>query len=287
MLLDNLFVMSQYLTPQHALSRTIGKLADSQNPLIKDTFINWFAQRYQVNLSEALRENTSDYKSFNDFFTRELKPGARPIAEGEDILACPVDGAVSQLGNIEYGQIFQAKGHSFSVIDLLGGDMERAKPFMGGKFATIYLSPKDYHRIHMPLEGTLREMIYVPGKLFSVNPLTTENVPGLFARNERLVAIFDTALGPVAMVLVGAMIVAAIETVWAGQVAPPARTLKTTRYDSPSNITLAKGEEMGLFKLGSTVVMAFPPDSIEWDEALAPAGSVRLGQPLAKRIKKA
>jgi len=281
---DNLFVMSQYLTPQHALSRVIGKLADSQNPLIKDTFINWFAGRYGVNLSEAQRETAGEYKSFNDFFTRELKPGARTIAEGDDVLACPVDGAVSQLGNIEYGQIFQAKGHSFSVIDLLGGDMERAKPFMGGKFATIYLSPKDYHRIHMPLTGTLREMVYVPGKLFSVNPLTTENVPGLFARHERLVAIFDTELGPVAMVLVGAMIVAAIETIWAGQVAPPARTLKTTRYDTPSGITIGKGEEMGRFKLGSTVVMAFPPNTIEWDSALVPAGGVRLGQPLAKRV---
>ncbi len=286
MFLDNLFVISQYLTPQHALSRAIGMLADSRHPMIKDTFINWFAQRYQVNLGEALRENPRDYHSFNDFFTRELKPGARTIAAGEQVLACPVDGAVSQLGDIEYGQIFQAKGHSFSVIDLLGGSMERAKPFMGGKFATIYLSPKDYHRIHMPLTGTLREMIYVPGKLFSVNPLTAENVPRLFARNERLVTIFDTQVGPVAIVLVGAMIVAAIETVWSGQVAPPTRTLKTTRYDNQQPVCLNKGEEMGRFKLGSTVVLAFGPDAIAWDKDLAPAASVRLGQPLAHVCQK-
>ncbi|WP_250655002.1 archaetidylserine decarboxylase [Alkalimarinus coralli] len=282
-MLDNLFVLSQYLTPQHTLSRTVGMLADCKQPQIKDAFIKWFIKRYNVNMTEAAKENPSDYPCFNDFFTRELKPGLRPIVEDNTQVCCPVDGAISQLGDIVHGQIFQAKGQQFSLIDLLGGDIARAKPFMGGKFATIYLSPKDYHRIHMPLSGTLREMIYVPGKLFSVNPVTAENVPGLFARNERLVAIFDTEHGPMAMVLVGAMIVAAIETVWSGQVAPPVRALKVTEYPAePSNpIHLNKGDEMGRFKLGSTVVLAFPENMAEFTDELVAGSGVRMGQPFA------
>ncbi|MFD2231492.1 archaetidylserine decarboxylase [Alkalimarinus sediminis] len=283
-MLDNLFVLSQYLTPQHTLSRTVGMLADCKQPQIKDAFIKWFIKKYQVNMAEAAKENPSDFPCFNDFFTRELKPGLRPIADGEHQVSCPVDGAISQLGDIKHGQIFQAKGQDYSLIDLLGGNVARAKPFMGGKFATIYLSPKDYHRIHMPLSGTLREMIYVPGKLFSVNPVTAENVPGLFARNERLVAIFDTEFGPMAMVLVGAMIVAAIETVWSGQVAPPARKLKVTEYPAePTNpITLNKGDEMGRFKLGSTVVLAFPENMVEFTEELKAGTVVRMGQEFGK-----
>ena len=283
-MLDNLFVLSQYLTPQHTLSRTVGMLADCKQPQIKDAFIKWFINRYQVNMAEAAKENPSDFPCFNDFFTRELKPGLRPIADANDQVSCPVDGAISQLGDINHGQIFQAKGQDYSLTDLLGGDIARAKPFMGGKFATIYLAPKDYHRIHMPLGGTLREMIYVPGKLFSVNPVTAEKVPGLFARNERLVAIFDTEFGPMAMVLVGAMIVAAIETVWSGQVAPPVRKLKVTEYPAePSNpITLNKGDEMGRFKLGSTVVLAFPENMVEFTETLKAGSVVRMGQEFGK-----
>lgn len=283
-MLDNLFVLSQYLTPQHTLSRTVGMLADCKQPQIKDAFIKWFINRYQVNMAEAAKENPSDFPCFNDFFTRELKPGLRPIADANDQVSCPVDGAISQLGDINHGQIFQAKGQDYSLTDLLGGDIARAKPFMGGKFATIYLAPKDYHRIHMPLSGTLREMIYVPGKLFSVNPVTAEKVPGLFARNERLVAIFDTEFGPMAMVLVGAMIVAAIETVWSGQVAPPVRKLKVTEYPAePSNpITLNKGDEMGRFKLGSTVVLAFPENMVEFTEELKAGSVVRMGQEFGK-----
>lgn len=279
-MLDNLFVLSQYLTPQHTLSRTVGMLADCKQPQIKDAFIKWFINRYQVNMAEAAKENPSDYPCFNDFFTRELKPGLRPVAHEKTQISCPVDGAISQLGDIKHGKIFQAKGQDFSLTDLLGGDIARAKPFMGGKFATIYLAPKDYHRIHMPLAGTLREMIYVPGKLFSVNPLTAEKVPGLFARNERLVAIFDTEHGPMAMVLVGAMIVAAIETVWSGQVAPPVRKLKVTEYPAePTNpITLNKGDEMGRFKLGSTVVLAFPENMVEFKEELMAGSVVRMGE---------
>ena len=283
-MLDNLFVLSQYLTPQHTLSRTVGMLADCKQPQIKDAFIKWFINRYQVNMAEAAKENPSDFPCFNDFFTRELKPGLRPIADANDQVSCPVDGAISQLGDINHGQIFQAKGQDYSLTDLLGGDIARAKPFMGGKFATIYLAPKDYHRIHMPLGGTLREMIYVPGKLFSVNPVTAEKVPGLFARNERLVAIFDTEFGPMAMVLVGAMIVAAIETVWSGQVAPPVRKLKVTEYPAePTNpITLNKGDEMGRFKLGSTVVLAFPENMVEFTEELKAGSVVRMGQEFGK-----
>ncbi|UZE96982.1 archaetidylserine decarboxylase [Alkalimarinus alittae] len=283
-MLDNLFVLSQYLTPQHTLSRTVGMLADCKQPQIKDAFIKWFINRYQVNMAEAAKENPSDYPCFNDFFTRELKPGLRPLADDSTQISCPVDGAISQLGDINHGKIFQAKGQDYSLIDLLGGDVARAKPFMGGKFATIYLAPKDYHRIHMPLAGTLREMIYVPGKLFSVNPLTAEKVPGLFARNERLVAIFDTEHGPMAMVLVGAMIVAAIETVWSGQVAPPVRQLKVTEYPAePTNpITLNKGDEMGRFKLGSTVVLAFPENMVEFKEELMAGSVVRMGQAFGK-----
>ncbi len=284
-MLDNLFVLSQYLTPQHALSRTVGMLADCKQPQVKDAFIKWFIDRYNVDMNEAAKENPSDFACFNDFFTRELKPGIRPIADDKEIIACPVDGAISQLGEVIHGKIFQAKGQQFSLIDLLGGDAARAKPFMGGKFATIYLSPKDYHRIHMPFAGTLREMIYVPGKLFSVNPVTAEKVPGLFARNERLVTIFDTEFGPMAVVLVGAMIVAAIETVWSGQVAPPARKLKVTEYpaEPTAPIQLNKGDEMGRFKLGSTVVLVFPENTVDFTEELMAGSGVRMGQNFGKR----
>lgn len=285
MILDNLFVLSQYLTPQHTLSRTVGMLADCKQPQIKDTFIKWFINRYNVDMSEAATENPSDFPCFNDFFTRELKPGLRPVAKDENLIACPVDGTVSQLGDIVHGQIFQAKGQQYSLIDLLGGNVARAKPFMGGKFATIYLSPKDYHRIHMPFPGTLREMVYVPGKLFSVNPITTEKVPGLFARNERLVTLFDTEFGPMAVILVGAMIVASIETAWSGQVAPPVRKLKVTEYPAePTHpIHLDKGDELGRFKLGSTVVLAFPENAADFSEELMAGSVVRMGQTFGKR----
>ncbi|OYT97209.1 MAG: phosphatidylserine decarboxylase, partial [Pseudomonas sp. PGPPP3] len=195
-------------------------------------------------------------------------------------ILCPADGAVSQLGPIEHGRIFQAKGHSFSVLELLGGDNERAAAFMGGEFATIYLSPKDYHRVHMPLAGTLREMVYVPGRLFSVNQTTAENVPELFARNERVVCLFDTERGPMAVVLVGAMIVASVETVWAGLVTPPKRELKTTRYDEAARapISLEKGAELGRFKLGSTAIVLFGPEQVKWAAELAAGTPVRMGQ---------
>ena len=284
MTFDDLFVMSQYLAPQHLLSRTAGLIADCRNPALKNALIKRFISHFDVDMNEAEFGEAKDYEHFNDFFTRALKPDAREIDSRKDRLVSPVDGTVSQLGKIQQGQIFQAKGQSFNVIELLGGNAELGQSFMGGDFATIYLSPKDYHRIHMPLDGTLRDMIYVPGKLFSVNPVTTEKVPRLFARNERVVAIFDTEIGPVAMVLVGAMIVASIETVWAGLVAPLKRRVMHTRYgEAQSPVTIGKGEEMGRFKLGSTVVMLFPPDKIEFDPALKAGASVRMGQTAAKK----
>lgn len=277
-----LFALMQYFIPQHLLSRLVGWFAQSEYPIIKDNFIKWFAKRYDVNMEEALDEDLKSYGSFNEFFTRPLKDGARPIAEGENTLVSPADGAVSQLGKIELGRVFQAKGRDYSVAELLGGNSDRAAPFVNGDFITVYLSPKDYHRVHMPFAGTLRETIYVPGDLFSVNPATTENVDALFARNERLVCIFDTEFGPMAMVLVGAMIVAGIETVWSGQVTPLPKQPQTQQYNG-QEIRLEKGEEMGRFKLGSTVVMCFPENAIEFEEALKAESALRMGQALASR----
>ncbi|MGH8436892.1 MAG: archaetidylserine decarboxylase [Pseudomonas sp.] len=277
---QRLFILSQYLLPHHLLSRLISCAAECRATWLKNRLITWFVQHYQVNMSEALVEEPTAYEHFNAFFTRALKDGARPLDETPGAILCPADGAISQLGQIELGRLFQAKGHSFSTLELLGGDAERAAPFMGGEFATIYLSPKDYHRVHMPLTGSLKEMVYVPGRLFSVNQTTAENVPELFARNERLVCLFDTERGPMAVVLVGAMIVAAIETVWAGQVTPPKRELRTTRYDAAARgpVALEKGAELGRFKLGSTAVVLFGPNQVKWAEELVAGSAVRMGQ---------
>ena len=281
---DRLFILSQYLLPHHLLSRLAGCIAECRQPWFKNTFTGWFARRYQVDMSEAQVEDLTAYEHFNAFFTRALKDGARPLAEQADAVVCPADGAISQLGLIEHGRLFQAKGHDFSLTALLGGDAERAAPFMGGQFATVYLSPKDYHRVHMPLTGTLREMVYIPGRLFSVNQTTAENVPGLFARNERVACLFDTERGPMAVVLVGAMIVASIETVWAGLVTPPKRELKSVRYDAAARapITLEKGLELGRFKLGSTAIVLFGPDQMHWTAGLEAGSSVRMGQLLGQ-----
>lgn len=210
---DRLFILAQHLLPHHLLSRVIGGFAECRAPWFKNLLTRWFVRHYDVDMRQAQVEDPTAYENFNAFFTRALKPGARPLPAEAGVVVSPSDGAISQLGRIEHGRIFQAKGHSYSLLELLGGDGLRAAPFMGGHFATIYLSPKDYHRVHMPLTGTLKEMVYVPGRIFSVNQLTAENVPELFARNERVVCIFDTAVGPMAVILVGAMIVASIETV--------------------------------------------------------------------------
>ena len=277
---QRLFILSQYLLPHHLLSRLIGYAADCRAAWFKNRLIGWFAKQYQVDMSEAQIEDLNAFEHFNAFFTRALKPGARPLEQSPGAVLCPADGAISQLGKIEHGRIFQAKGHSFSLVELLGGDSERASPFMGGTFATVYLSPKDYHRVHMPLAGTLTEMVYVPGRLFSVNQSTAENVPELFARNERVVCLFDTERGPMAVVLVGAMIVASIETVWAGLVTPPKRSLKTFRYDEAARapIVLDKGAELGRFKLGSTAIVLFGADQVQWAQELVAGSPVQMGQ---------
>lgn len=288
-MLDWFKVNLQYILPKHLLSRLVGKLAAAEAGALTTALIKLFIKKFNVDMSEALYPHPEHYKTFNEFFTRPLKPEVRTIAEGDDVLVQAVDGAVSQFGDIEQDSIFQAKGHNYSLTTLLGGKPELANTFKNGKFATIYLSPKDYHRIHMPVEGTLTDMVYVPGELFSVNPLTAENVPGLFARNERVIAFFDTPVGKMAMVLVGATIVASIETVWAGTVTPPAgQNVQHWQYDkdAESSIFICKGDEMGRFKLGSTIVVCFEKDMIDFEE-LAPGMTTRLGEPFAHALKKA
>lgn len=277
-----LFIILQYITPQHLLSRLIGCLADCEVLWVKNKLISCFIDRYKVNMDEAVFESCHEYKSFNEFFTRPLKEGMRPIDSADNGVICPADGAISEIGLINEGRILQAKGHHYSLVDLLGGDTERACDFLNGSFATVYLSPRDYHRVHMPVTGTLREMIYVPGQLFSVNQTTAENVSGLFARNERVVCLFDTEYGKMAVVLVGAMIVASIETVWAGLVTPPKRVIKATQYDQASRqpIVLEKGAEIGRFKLGSTAIVLFEKDAVSWEEGVTQLTPTRMGQRL-------
>ncbi|MGL4379954.1 MAG: archaetidylserine decarboxylase [Vibrio sp.] len=282
--MDKIKVGLQYWIPQHGLTRLVGKLASARAGRLTTAIIRWFIKQYHVNMDEALHSDPTYFKTFNDFFVRELKAGARPIAEGEQVLTHPADACVSQFGSIEEGKLIQAKGHTFSAQELLGGDAELAAEFEDGDFATLYLSPSDYHRVHMPCNGTLRQMIYVPGDLFSVNPLTAENVPNLFARNERVVCIFDTAFGPMAQVLVGATIVGSIELVWAGTVTPP-RGNSVYRWDYPAEgnqaVILTKGQEMGRFKLGSTVINLFAKQAIHFDESMAHGVTTRMGQPYA------
>lgn len=277
---EKLFVLMQHLIPQHALSRLVGWIARSQTAWIKNTFIGWFVKRYNVDMSLAKEENPLAYACFNDFFTRELKDGARPIDADVSSIVFPADGAISQLGDIANGRIFQAKGQGYTAQELLGGDATLADEFAGGKFATVYLSPRDYHRVHMPFNGKLRRMIAIPGDLFSVNDATAKGVPRLFSRNERVAAIFDTDVGPMAVVMVGAMIVAGIETVWAGEVAPIKRQIHTVDYvaTSGTDIELAKGAEMGRFKLGSTAILLFAKDRVEWDEQFRAGSPTVMGQ---------
>lgn len=275
---DSLFIALQRIAPQHLLSRGTGLLANSENTWIKNRFIQWFANQYQIDMSDAAEQELTRYPTFNAFFTRALKPDARPIAAPQNTIVSPADGAVSQYGRIQDGRIIQAKGQWFSSSELL------ATPdttYQNGEFTTIYLSPRDYHRVHMPYFGKLVSMTYVPGKLFSVNNKTAESVPRLFARNERVVCHFEGDKGPFAVVLVGAMIVASIETTWAGLVAPLKRTIKTTKYDLRSSIEINKGEEMGRFLLGSTVILLFPQDSLDWNSSIDPGAKIQMGQAIA------
>lgn len=268
--------------PKHAISRLVGKLAAAKMGWLTTKLISMFIKAYGINMGEAKLKKASDFNTFNNFFTRELADGARTIDNDKDAICYPVDGAISQQGDIVDGQLIQAKGFNYSLTSLLGGDAATAAPFQGGKFSCIYLAPKDYHRIHMPMAATLREMIYIPGELFSVNPLTAANVPDLFARNERVVAIFDTQFGELAMVLVGATIVASIETTWAGTITPPAgKDIFRWQYpkDGVDAITFEKGDEMGRFKLGSTVVSTFAPKMLSEFAVNAGPGTVtRLGE---------
>jgi len=282
--LDKFKIAMQYAMPKHFISRMVGKLAAAKAGGLTTALIKLFIKQYKIDMSEAKYPDPAHYKTFNEFFTRPLKEGIRPLAEEKDIIAHPVDGAISQLGDVVDGQIIQAKGHDYSLQALLGGNEDDTVPFLGGKFATIYLAPKDYHRIHMPIDGTLSKMIYVPGDLFSVNPLTAQNVPNLFARNERVVAIFETGIGPLAMVLVGATIVASIETIWAGTVTPPAgKDVFSWNYPTKGDnaITLKKGEEMGRFKLGSTVILAWGANQAEFLSDQHPETVTRMGTPFA------
>ena len=278
---DRLAVLPQYFLPKQALTTLAGKFASARLGGLTTSVIRWFVGRYQVNMAEAANPDIASYASFNDFFTRALKDGARPLAEAS--LICPVDGAISQFGPIAQDQVFQAKGHSYSTTALVGGDAALGARFENGHFATLYLSPRDYHRIHMPCAGELTRMIHVPGELFSVNPTTARGVPGLFARNERVVCVFESDQGPFVLVLVGATIVGSMATVWHGQVNPP-RTGTLRQWDyAPGQVRLQKGEEMGRFLLGSTVVMLFPQGPLQFNPAWAPARPIQLGEAMAQR----
>ena len=277
---DRLAVLPQYLYPKRALTVFGGFVASHSWGWITTRIIRRFIRKYQVAMDEALVSDPAQFATFNDFFTRALKPGARPLAQADFV--CPVDGAISQLGPIERDQIFQAKGHRFSTTALLAGDSALAAQFDNGSFATIYLSPRDYHRIHMPADGRLVRMTYVPGDLFSVNPVTARGVPGLFARNERVICQFDTPHGPFVQVLVGATVVGSMATVWHGQVNPP-RTTRVRQWDyTQQDIRLAQGDEMGRFLLGSTVVLLWPPNTIRFTPDWQPKGAVRLGQAMGE-----
>lgn len=267
-----IFIQAQKHLPQHRLSRIVGKVAESEHPVVKNTVIHAFKFKYGIDMSIAEERNALKYKSFNDFFTRALQQNARYIDQNRNSIVCPADGAISQIGTISHDDIFQAKGQSFSVEKLIG-DKQLAQPFYDGQFVTVYLSPKDYHRVHMPFAGTLTETLYIPGELFSVNQTTAENIDGLFARNERMVCLFDTELGRMAVVLVGAMIVAGIETVATGKVKPTGRIeLKQHQLD------LNKGDELGRFYLGSTAIVLFEKDKMRWDDAFTATTAVKMGQ---------
>ena len=280
---DRAFALLQLCLPTRFISWLVFKLTRIESPGFKNAFIRRFMEVFQVTLDEAEHDRPEAYRHFNAFFTRALKEGARPLDPDPLKLISPVDGTVSQLGTIDGERIFQAKGQSFTASELLG-DAELARPFIGGSFCTIYLAPYNYHRIHMPLAGLLKEWLLVPGRLFSVNPATARAMPRLFARNERVVTMFDTASGPLALVLVGALNVGSMETVWAGQITPPHIRSGLGRWSSARKIQLDRGEEMGRFNMGSTVVLLLPPGKVEWGETFGPAVTVRMGQGIGRLL---
>ncbi len=276
---DRLAVLPQYIFPKNALTAFAGKVANAKLGWLTTWIITRFVAHYSVNMAEAANPDIESYATFNEFFTRALRPGARPLAAAEFI--CPVDGSVSQFGRIDDDRIIQAKNHDYSTVALVGGDRDLAAQFQHGSFATLYLSPKDYHRVHMPCDGRLMRMIFVPGTLFSVNPVTARGVPELFARNERVVCVFESSQGPFVLALVGATIVGSMATVWKGVVNPLSlREVREWNYDA-QRLVYKKGDEMGRFMLGSTVVMLFPKDTVQFNPAWAPGHEVRLGEMMA------
>lgn len=282
---DRIFALIQLFLPHHFLSGIMYKITRIEILWFKNLIIKKIIDIYDVDMSQAQNEKAEDFKSFNDFFTRPLKATARPIAEGAHSIISPVDGTVSETGKINNDQIFQAKGKTYSLETLLGGSPERAEFYRNGYFATLYLSPRDYHRIHMPLSGRLREMVHVPGRLFSVSPSTTRSVAGLFARNERVIAGFSTDAGAMAMILVGAIFVSSMETVWAGTITPPrGKHLRQWSYDTQDPICLERAEEMGRFNMGSTVILLFPESRIEWEQDLVAGKKVQFGEKIGEVV---
>jgi phosphatidylserine decarboxylase len=284
---DRLFVASQWLLPQHFLSRLVYHVTRSRSPSVKNALIKSFVRGFNPDMSTALQPDPLGYGSFNEFFTRGLRPGARPIETDDRALISPVDGAISQLGRLDGSQILQAKGHTYSLqalLDCNGSATDWAARLTGGSFATVYLAPFNYHRIHMPLAGTLRAAWYVPGKLFSVNAVTAAAVPGLFARNERVVCLFENGPWVFAMVLVGALFVGSMQTVWHGEITPrsPRKPLQLPLDESRAPLHLDKGMEMGRFNMGSTVILLLPPDMIDWLQSVQVRDPVTMGQPLAR-----
>ena len=278
-----LFALIQYPLPHHFLSRIMLRITRSRIVWLKNLAIKKVIAHFKVDMSLAIEENPENYKSFNHFFTRELKPEVRPLALGEQNIISPVDGAISQMTAIDNNTIIQAKGQSYSVEALLG-DSEMARQFENGNFTTLYLSPRDYHRIHMPVDGTLKKVIHVPGRLFSVSPSTVHNVPTLFARNERVVCLFDTPVGPMAFIMVGAIFVASMETVWQGEITPPTHH-EIRSWDHTNNpVNLKQGEEMGRFNMGSTVIMLFAKDAMAWLEEHNETDPVQMGQLIGTKI---
>ncbi len=286
MLSDTLRILPQYLIPHHALSRLIYRLMRIRWPLFKNALTAWFVKQYQVDMSQAKVSDIRSYRDFNQFFTRELRADARPITNTPGAIVSPVDGRVSQVGHIQHGTIIQAKRHHYSVQALLGGDADLARRFENGSVINIYLSPSDYHRIHMPLAGELQSMIYVPGRLFSVSPAAVRSVPRLFARNERVISVFESELGSFAMVKVGALFVSSIDTVWHGAVTPRRpKTLQRWDYEPGSRPQLERGEEAARFNMGSTVILLFEPEQLSWQTELAPHRPVRLGELIGSALQ--
>jgi len=282
--IDALKIYPQHILPHHALSSIMHAATRNRSTLYKNFIIKQVIKQYKVDMSDTLVKDYRDFQTFNHFFTRALKPEARPICGAANSIACPVDGAVSQIGKIENGQIFQAKGHSYSLQTLLGND-NSAELFQNGSFATLYLSPRDYHRIHSPLNATLKKMIHIPGKLFSVNSVTVQNVPELFARNERVACIFETDIGPMAVILVGAIFVSSIETTWAGTITPPnGKVIQTWEYDNDP-VKLHKGGELGRFNMGSTAIVLFPENTMEWEASIQAESKIQMGQCLGSGLE--